>query len=51
MDWKLYIAVGHNTWNVYIQYALRPLFKGEKTQNGQNIQSSVLNIGLIFYIL
>jgi len=51
MDAKLYIAVGHNTWNVYLQYALRPLFKGENSQNGQNLQSNILKIGLIFYIL
>ena len=51
MDAKLYIAVGHNTWNVYLQYALRPLFKGENSQNGENLQSSILKIGLIFYIL
>lgn len=50
-EWKLYTAVGHNTWNIYIQYAFRPLLKGLQAENGASIESQMLNIGLIFYIL
>ena len=48
---SLYAAVGHNTWNVYVQYGLRPLFRNSYTQSGVSLESYLLNIGLIFYIL
>ena len=48
---SLYAAIGHNTWNIYVQYGLRPLFRDTYTQSGTSLQSYLLNIGLIFYIL
>ncbi|GIZ15450.1 PorT family protein [Capnocytophaga catalasegens] len=50
-EWKIYTSVGHNTWNLFVQYSLRPLFKDQTTQSGVPIDMNVLNIGLIFYIL
>lgn len=47
----LYAAIGHNTWNIYVQYGLRPLFKDTYSQEGSSLESHMLNIGLIFYIL
>jgi hypothetical protein len=45
-----YISSGYNTWNIYAYYGLNSVFKTAKI-NGESIDMSVLNIGVIFYIL
>jgi len=43
---------GYNTFNIHAYYALNSLFeKGTLLSDGQQIESSPLRIGLIFYIL
>lgn len=51
VQYGVYMAVGYNTWNVYLNYGLNPLFKNVTTTSGQNIDVRTLNAGLIFYIL
>lgn len=50
-NWKVYLALGHNTWNLYAQYGLTPLFKNQLNSQGKILKMSSLNIGLVFYIL
>lgn len=51
VDFKMYIAAGKGTWNVFVQYGFSPFFYGMKDENGKNMQMRVANIGIIFYIL
>lgn len=46
----VYISSGYNTINVYAYYGLNSLFKSAKI-DGQPIDMTSLNIGIIFYIL
>ena len=50
-QYGVYLSAGYNTWNVYINYGLNPLFKNVKTTSGQTVDVRTLNAGLIFYIL
>ena len=47
----VYLATGYNTWNFHIYYGLNPIFKNDAQLNGQPIDMTTLNIGLMFYIL
>ncbi len=51
IQYGVYLAAGYNTWNVYLNYGLNPLFKNVITTSGQKIDVRTLNAGLIFYIL
>lgn len=51
LQYSVYLAVGYNTWNLYLNYGLNPLFKNVTTVSGQDINVRTLNAGLIFYIL
>ncbi|MDO4880725.1 MAG: outer membrane beta-barrel protein [Capnocytophaga sp.] len=51
LDYKVYLALGNNTWNIFMQYSFVPLFKGKKLLNGDKADAYNVNIGLIFYIL
>ncbi|WP_371197934.1 porin family protein [Flavobacterium sp. MEB061] len=51
VQYGVYLAAGYNTWNVYLNYGLNPLFKDVITTSGQKIDVRTLNAGLIFYIL
>jgi hypothetical protein len=43
---------GYNTWNIHTYYGLSPLLEETtQLQNGEKIDTKVLRIGLIFYIL
>jgi len=48
--YSVYLAAGYNTWNLYVQYGLNPIFK-EGSVNGSSLDMSSVNIGLMFYIL
>lgn len=45
-----YISVGNNTGNIYLYYALSPLFKDVKLKE-EKLKLSSFNIGFVFYIL
>lgn len=49
-QYGLYMAAGRNTWNLYAYYGLKPIFKSAKL-NGNDVEMSTLNLGLMFYIL
>ena len=44
------ISVGYNTWNFHAFYGMNPIFKSAFA-NGEKLQMSNVNFGLIFYIL
>lgn len=48
---KVFTVFGYNTWNFFVQYNLTPIFKGVTTEDGTSLKSSVLQMGLMFYIL
>lgn len=48
--YSAYLSVGNNTGNIYLNYALTPLFKDVKI-NEENIKLSSFNVGFVFYIL
>lgn len=48
---KVYSAFGYNTWNFFIQYNLSSILKDAKLENNTSLRSSLLQMGLIFYIL
>ncbi|MFC4815990.1 porin family protein [Flavobacterium sp. GCM10023249] len=45
-----YVSAGYNTFNVYAYYGFQDLFKNGSL-NGQPLNLSTINIGLMFYIL
>ncbi len=45
-----YISAGYNSWNLYAYYGLQNMFKNGSL-NGNPIELSTLNVGLMFYIL
>lgn len=45
-----FLSVGNNSGNIYVFYALSPLFKNVKIEE-EKIKLSSFNIGLVFYIL
>ncbi|WP_298221259.1 porin family protein [Flavobacterium sp.] len=48
----VYIAAGHNSWNLYAYYGLIPIFKSSaKVDNGEKVGLNALHFGLMFYIL
>lgn len=49
-NWNIgtYLAFGYNTWNLYIQYNFKNLYK--KNTSFSN-EFTMMNVGLIFYIL
>lgn len=49
-QYGVYTAFGYNTWNFHIYYGLNPIFKSG-TVNGQAIDLTTVNLGLMFYIL
>lgn len=48
---SLFLSFGYNIVNIQIQYDLNTMFKGNTTNNNQEIGIQPLRIGLIFYIL
>lgn len=50
LRYGIYIAAGYNTWNATVYYGLNPLYK-KGTLNGEPIDLTTLNVGLMFYIL
>ena len=52
-DWtsSIYINAGYNTWNISLEYDLKPIIEDKKTINGDNLNIRFLRLGLIFYFL
>ena len=52
-DWttSIYLNTGYNTWNISLEYDLKPILKNQKTSNGENLNISFFRLGLVFYIL
>ncbi|WPR72492.1 porin family protein [Flavobacterium sp. NG2] len=50
LQYGVYLATGYNTFNLYAYYGLNSLFKSAQIE-GNKIDMSTLNLGLIFYIL
>jgi len=51
LQYGLTLSAGYNTWNVYMYYALNPIFSNEAKVNGQSLDMNVIKVGLMFYIL
>lgn len=51
LNYRVYTAVGHGTWNLFFQYCFTPLLKTSHSLGGTSLQMNELNIGIIFYIL
>ena len=51
VQYGLSLSVGYNTWNVFVYYSLKPIFKNRATLNGETIDIRAIKIGLMFYIL
>lgn len=51
LQYGLTLSVGYNTWNVFMYYALNPIFSNEVTVNGAPLKMNVIKVGLMFYIL
>jgi len=45
------LSAGYNTWNLYLYYALNPIFSNEAKLNGESIDMNAIKLGLMFYIL
>lgn len=46
------ISMGHNTWNIYLEYNISPYFKNQtQTDLGTPLKINVIKMGLIFYVL
>lgn len=50
-QYGLTLSTGYNTWNLHLYYALNPVFSNKATLNGNSIDTNVLKLGFIFYIL
>lgn len=46
-----FLSFGYNTWNFHAYYGLNSLYKSARTVDGERIDFTTLNIGLMFYIL
>ncbi|GAA3645852.1 porin family protein [Flavivirga jejuensis] len=50
-QYGLTLSAGYNTWNLFLYYALNPIFSSDARLNGSEIDMNAVKIGLIFYIL
>lgn len=51
LQYGLTLTAGYNTWNLHLYYALNPIFSNNANIDGEKIDSNVLKVGLMFYIL
>lgn len=48
----LFLSMGYNTWNIYIEYDLNSIYKSEaELSNDNHFKLQTFKLGLIFYIL
>ena len=50
-QYGLTLSAGYNTWNVYLYYALNPIFSKDTKLDGVSLEMNAVKIGLMFYIL
>ncbi|MDO5972488.1 porin family protein [Flavivirga aquimarina] len=50
-QYGLTLSAGYNTWNVFLYYALNPIFSSDARLNGNKMDMNAVKIGLMFYIL
>ena len=52
-DWtsSIYLNAGYNTWNISLEYDLKPLIQNKKTTEDTDLSISFFRVGLIFYFL
>ncbi|HMC00049.1 MAG TPA: porin family protein [Flavobacteriaceae bacterium] len=50
-QYGLTCSLGYNTWNLFLYYALNPIFSSDAMMNGDSIDMNAIKIGLMFYIL
>ena len=51
LQYGLTLSAGYNTWNLYLYYALNPMFSQEAQLNSRHIDMNAVKIGLMFYVL
>ncbi|AUP78960.1 porin family protein [Flavivirga eckloniae] len=51
LQYGLTFSAGYSTWNVYVYYALNPIFTDDVIVNGKRVDMNAVKIGLMFYIL
>lgn len=50
-QYGLTVSMGYNTWNLYLYYALNPIFSSNAKLNNEAIDMNAIKIGLMFYVL
>ena len=50
-QYALTFSFGYNTWNFYLNYGLNPIFNSDATVDSVAIDTNVIKIGLVFYLL
>ncbi|WP_299057848.1 porin family protein [uncultured Polaribacter sp.] len=50
LQYGLTLSTGYDEFNFHIFYGLSPVFK-DSTLNGENINTKILKVGLVFYLL
>jgi hypothetical protein len=50
-QYGLTVSMGYNTWNLYLYYALNPIFSNKAELNGDSLDMNAIKIGLMFYVL
>lgn len=51
LQYGLTLSLGYNTWNLYLYYALNPIFSSDIKLNGDSLDMNAVKIGIMFYIL
>ena len=51
VQYGLTFCAGYNTWNLYLYYALNPIFSNKAQLNNSDINMNNIKIGLMFYVL
>ncbi|TJY34601.1 porin family protein [Pontimicrobium aquaticum] len=51
LQYGLTLAVGYDSWNLFIHYNLNSIFEDKARLNGSSIDTKMLKIGIMFYIL
>ncbi|MFG6685002.1 porin family protein [Mariniflexile sp. HNIBRBA6329] len=51
LQYGLTLSAGYNTWNLHLYYGLNPIFSKNAVLNGNDMNTNILKVGLMFYIL
>lgn len=51
LQYGLTLSVGYDSWNAYLHYTLNPIFETVAKLNSNSIDTKMLKIGIMFYIL